>query len=486
MKAVAAGVVVVVAAGNKATDAGNLQPANCANVVTVGATLRSGALAPYSNYGPSLDLSAPGGGPGGYLVSTWNFGTTVRAAEGYVYTLGSSLAAAHVSGTAALMQSKQVSTPAAVEAMLKSTARPFPEGCVPGCGTGIVNAAAALGAAMGGALSIDDVAVEEGSANSPAVMTFTVRLSKPMPSAVNFDIATSIGSADVDDFGGLYHAGQSIAAGTTSKQFAVAVLGDSTPESNEAFTISVSNVTGIAEPMVRRREGFARRSRGARERRASAGWSPGQQRHENAGRWTVRVVLPVRSAGTTTLVFRVGSTYSSGDTDLFVKRGSRPSLSEADCISANTGSFETCTIENPQPGTYYVMVYGYLDSWGILLTGTYAPKVAGLNTFDTTSSESARVVFFTARLSEAVSNDVTFKVSTEAGTAVAGEDFEPLEGVEKRIPAGSTELEIQVPVIDDSQAELTESLNLVISDVQGAFVLADRANPDSPTTIPHS
>lgn len=47
------GAVVVVAAGNEALDAANSAPANCANVISVGATDREGARADYSNFGRS-------------------------------------------------------------------------------------------------------------------------------------------------------------------------------------------------------------------------------------------------------------------------------------------------------------------------------------------------------------------------------------------------------------------------------------------------
>ena len=52
---------VVVAAGNSNTDASTASPANCAGVITVGAVGRGGARAYYSNYGPLVDVSAPGG-----------------------------------------------------------------------------------------------------------------------------------------------------------------------------------------------------------------------------------------------------------------------------------------------------------------------------------------------------------------------------------------------------------------------------------------
>ena len=75
--AVAAGTVVVVAAGNSTSDASNFTPANCDNVITVAATGHTGSRAYYSNYGTSVEIAAPGGDAqlGKTILSTLNAGT---------------------------------------------------------------------------------------------------------------------------------------------------------------------------------------------------------------------------------------------------------------------------------------------------------------------------------------------------------------------------------------------------------------------------
>ncbi|WP_198117810.1 S8 family peptidase [Massilia rhizosphaerae] len=143
------GTVVVVAAGNESQNASNSNPANCAGVIAVAATNRSGGRASYSNYGTIVDVAAPGGDSGDGILSTLNAGTTSPGADSYASYMGTSMATPHVAGVVALMLAKNPSlTPDDVESRLKSSARPFPASCS-GCGAGIVDASAAIDAAAG-------------------------------------------------------------------------------------------------------------------------------------------------------------------------------------------------------------------------------------------------------------------------------------------------------------------------------------------------
>jgi serine protease len=142
------GAVVVVSAGNDNTDAGTASPANCQGVVTVAAVGRTGGKASYSNYGTVVALAAPGGDTGAGILSTLNSGTTTPAADIYGYYMGTSQAAPHVAGVAALMLSQNpYLTPEEVATGLRSTAYAFPALCA-GCGTGILDASAAVTAAI--------------------------------------------------------------------------------------------------------------------------------------------------------------------------------------------------------------------------------------------------------------------------------------------------------------------------------------------------
>ena len=144
------GSTVVVAAGNESTDASNSTPANCTGVVTVAATNRAGARAYYSNYGAVVDMAAPGGGNNGGILSTLNTGITSPSSDSYEFYQGTSMAAPHVAGVAALIYAIDPTiTPDGVEIILKNTARAFPGNCSE-CGSGIVDATVAVAAAASG------------------------------------------------------------------------------------------------------------------------------------------------------------------------------------------------------------------------------------------------------------------------------------------------------------------------------------------------
>jgi len=153
--AVNAGAVVVVAAGNENKDIATISPANCNNVVTVGAVGRDGGRASYMNFGEEVDLSAPGGdGDGPGILTLFNSGSTVPAADRLAEIQGTSFSTAQASAVAALMWAAGSAAnvaldPAKIQEILRNTARPFPDSsCAPGiCGQGILDANAALAAA---------------------------------------------------------------------------------------------------------------------------------------------------------------------------------------------------------------------------------------------------------------------------------------------------------------------------------------------------
>ena len=145
--------VVTVAAGNSNANAANFTPASCAGVITVAAINRSGGKAFYSNFGANVAVAAPGGdmrtSTANGILSTLNNGATSPGADAFAFYQGTSMATPHVAGVVALMLARNPAlTPDDVKARLQSSARAFPAACSQ-CGAGIVNASAAVDAAVG-------------------------------------------------------------------------------------------------------------------------------------------------------------------------------------------------------------------------------------------------------------------------------------------------------------------------------------------------
>lgn len=63
----------------------------------------------------------------------------------------------------------------------------------------------------------------------------------------------------------------------------------------------------------------------------------------------------------------------SGDADIYVRRGAQPATTQFDCRPYRTGNNETCTFNNPQPGTWYISLRGYAASSGVTLRATGRP-----------------------------------------------------------------------------------------------------------------
>ena len=149
------GVVVVAAAGN--TGRGSVQyPAAHRFVVAVGAVRFDETLSFYSSYGTHLDVVAPGGDlrvdqngdglPDGVIQNTMLRGDPGR--HDYIGYQGTSMAAPHVAGVAALLRASGVQDPDAIERLLKSSAKAKDD--TKRYGSGLIQADGALRAASQG------------------------------------------------------------------------------------------------------------------------------------------------------------------------------------------------------------------------------------------------------------------------------------------------------------------------------------------------
>jgi len=173
------GVTAVTAAGNSNFEAIGSYPGDCVPTINVGSTGFSGDRSFFSNYGPGVDISAPGGdnndaanapaGSDGMILSTLNDGTTTPVAPisdvqaSYSLEEGTSMASPMVAGVVALIYSVRptLKSDDAYQILIKSV-RPFKantncantanqyavQGGYSYCGAGIVDAGAAVKLAL--------------------------------------------------------------------------------------------------------------------------------------------------------------------------------------------------------------------------------------------------------------------------------------------------------------------------------------------------
>jgi subtilisin family serine protease len=150
------GITYTVAAGNDDADACDYSPARVGAAVTVGATTKADARASFSNTGVCVDLFAPGQA----IRSTWNSSNTATQTLS-----GTSMAAPHVAGVAALLlQQRPTATP---DVVLESLRRSAVTGAVTGRGPGSPDLLLQARGAVVPGPSPDDLLVNGGFEQGP-------------------------------------------------------------------------------------------------------------------------------------------------------------------------------------------------------------------------------------------------------------------------------------------------------------------------------
>ncbi len=234
----AKGGLFIAAAGNSTqnTDITPHYPASYTldNIISVAATDRNDNLSSFSNYGAkTVDLAAPGSS----IYSTIPGGR-------YTTYSGTSMAAPHVSGVAALVWAENPSmTAQEVKARILNTVDPLASlkgKTVTGGRLNAYNAVANTPYKV--TLTIADVSILEGDSGTKDAV-FTVLLSEASAHTVTVKYTTeaSAGSATA----GLDYMPTTgtltINPGETSKTIAVPVLGDTLPEADEHFYLDLLN-----------------------------------------------------------------------------------------------------------------------------------------------------------------------------------------------------------------------------------------------------
>ncbi len=325
-------------------------------------------------------------------------------------------------------------------------------------------------------LSIDDVSIGEGNSGT-AQLTFTVKLSQAATGPVTVQYSTADGTATAGSDYTARTGTLTFAAGETSKTIVVPILGDTTVEANEAFTVSLSGASGatIAD--------------------ASA-----------IGSIANDDVAPSPPVGGNSLGYVVGSNWGSGFTATMTVGAGSAGL-QGWTVEFNS----TATITNiwgaeivSHVGDHYVVrnagwngdvgggktvSFGFqatpgsggTSASGFTINGTAVGPdpvpTPGLSVADATVVEGnggTQELAFTVTLSAAATGPVTVAYATANGTATAGTDYAALAGT-LTFAAGEISKTVRVQVSGDTAVESNETVTLTLSSPNGASIVRGAA-----------
>ena len=290
-------------------------------------------------------------------------------------------------------------------------------------------------------------------------INFTVTLDQAATDTVTVDYATSDGTADAGDDYTAKSGTLSFSAGTTSKTISVAIEDDIENESDETFTVTLSNASGAdlgtasATGTIRNRtvEPLTARFEGMPSEHDGSEFTFELHFSENPEAGYARL--------------RDHAFTLSGNSKVNQARRKTQGSNQSWTIQVDPKGNERVTIT--LPATTNCNNSGAIcTSDSRKLSHATSATIAGppsISVADATVTEAAGAVLaFTVSLSRSSGNNVTVDYATSDGTATAGADYTATSGL-LTIDAGSTSATVDVTVLDDSHDDGGETLTLTLS-----------------------
>ena len=332
-------------------------------------------------------------------------------------------------------------------------------------------------------MSVTGVTVDEDAGSA----TFTVRLSKRWTSIVYVDVDTFNGTATAGSDYTAVDRRVSVSRGATTRSVSVSIIDDTTVESNETFTLRLSNPSNATLSASPSATSTIRDDDTPPPPVVSLTSTVLSVAETNSS--GVQIAAVLNKAATRASSVRVSATgaarggscyagvefYLSSSSFSFSVGADRASITLYPCadtdynnetINVNLSSVGIAGLTLGSPTTTVVTI---LDP---------APPVVSI-TGPGTVDEDAGSATFTVTLSKTWTAAVLVDVDTSNGTATAGSDYSTVNRT-VTINAGSTSLSVLVTIIDDTTVETDETFTVTLSNPANAAL---SGSPDVQVTI---
>ena len=311
------------------------------------------------------------------------------------------------------------------------------------------------------------IAGGSGTEGDDESITFTVTLDAAPSATVTVDYATSDGSAESGDDYTAASGTLSIAAGETSKTISVAIDDDIDNESDETFTVTLSNASG-ADLGTSSATGTIR-NRFVAPLTASFENMPAE--HDGSTVFTFRLRFSEDPA-VSYRVLRDEAFSVSGGTVKYARRvDGRDDLREIHVEPVTTGEIRISLPATTDCDTADAICTA--DGRG--LSHSLSARVAdpvGISVADARVEEAEGAqLAFAVTLERVASGTITMDYRTADGTATAGADYTATSGT-LTFEAGDASQTVNVTVLDDSHNDGEETMTLRLSNASGG-VLTD-------------
>ena len=345
------------------------------------------------------------------------------------------------------------------------------------------------------AATITDVSLTEGDSGQKLAI-FVVTLSKAATGPVTIGYATQDGTAMAGSDYMAKSGTLAFAAGETSKSIAVAVLGDTTVEGDEAFRLALSNPVGAT---------LAQASASATIRNDDVATAPppptgGTVTYAVPNAWGNGFVADMKVLATSvglngwTVTFNAGFSITNiWSAEIVSHVGTQYVLRNA-AYNGNVAPSQSVDFG------FQATTTGGHDISQLTLNGAGAgtpqppavlPAISIADASITEGNLGSIDTVFAVTLSEAAAATITVRFDTNNGTALAGSDFTAATGTLTFAP-GETSKNIRVAVLGDTVPEATETYSVILSAPTGATIAdgtalgtildTDTAGPTPPGT----